>query len=154
MVLFTIIIPFQKESAYLRQTLDHLAEQTLQSFEVALIPDGVLNPEFRLTYAFPVRVAFSGPVSPAIKRYFFCSAKGGIAMETRKIAINEYIKGIAFLDIDEQLTLLEVISAWIKKSIIKKRNKNSIMELEGLGSDIWKGIEAQEYVNKERSSSG
>jgi glycosyltransferase involved in cell wall biosynthesis len=44
MTFFTVIIPFQKESAYLRQTLDHLAEQTLQSFEVALIPDGSLNP--------------------------------------------------------------------------------------------------------------
>jgi predicted nucleic acid-binding protein len=68
-------------------------------------------------------------------------------MEAHKISIDEYIKGIALLDIDEQLTLLEVISARIKKSIIKKRNKNSIMELEGLGADIWKGIEAQEYVN-------
>lgn len=68
MLLFTIIIPFQKESAYLRQTLDHLAEQTLQSFEVALISDGALDSEFRLEYAFPLRVASSGPVSPAIKR--------------------------------------------------------------------------------------
>lgn len=73
-------------------------------------------------------------------------------MEARKISINDYIKGIAFLDIDEQLTLLEVISARIKKSITKRRNKNSIMELEGLGADIWKGVEAQEYVNKERAS--
>ncbi len=78
--------------------------------------------------------------------------KGSIAMEARKISINDYIKGIAFLDIDEQLTLLEVISARIKKSITKRRNKNSIMELEGLGADIWKGVEAQEYVNKERAS--
>ena len=68
MTFFTVIIPFQKESAYLRQTLDHLAEQTLQSFEVALIPDSTLNPDFRLAYAFPVEVVVSGPVSPAIKR--------------------------------------------------------------------------------------
>jgi hypothetical protein len=73
-------------------------------------------------------------------------------MEARKISIDEYIKGISFLDIDEQLTLLEVISARIKKSIMKRRNKNSVMELEGLGADIWKGVEAQEYVNKERYS--
>ena len=73
-------------------------------------------------------------------------------MEAHKISINDYIKGIAFLDVDELLTFLEVISAKIKKSITKRRNKNSIMELEGLGADIWKGVEAQEYVNKERAS--
>ena len=28
----------------------------------------------------------------------------------------------------------------------------SIMELEGLGADIWKGIDAQDYVHKERES--
>ncbi|MDR3212035.1 MAG: hypothetical protein LBU79_08985 [Planctomycetota bacterium] len=30
--------------------------------------------------------------------------------------------------------------------------KRSLMELEGLGRDIWEGIEAQEYVNTERAS--
>ena len=75
-------------------------------------------------------------------------------MKTRKISISysDYVKGIAFLDIDEQLTLLEVISARVKKSIIKRRKKNTIMELEGLGADIWKGIDAQDYVHKERKS--
>ena len=75
-------------------------------------------------------------------------------METRKTSISysDYVKGIAYLDIDEQLTLLEVISARIKKSIIKKRKKNTIMELEGLGADIWKDIDAQDYVHKERAS--
>ena len=75
-------------------------------------------------------------------------------METRKIPISysDYVKGIPFLDIDEQLTLLEVISARVKKSIRKRRNKNTIMELEGLGADIWKGIDAQEFVHRERSS--
>lgn len=66
--LFTVIIPFQKESTYLRQTLDHLVQQTLRSFEVILIPDGSMADDFRLECAFPVRVASSGPVSPAIKR--------------------------------------------------------------------------------------
>ena len=28
----------------------------------------------------------------------------------------------------------------------------SIMELEGLGKEIWEGIDAQEYVNAERDS--
>jgi GT2 family glycosyltransferase len=68
MTFFTIIIPFQKESPYLRQTLEHLAVQTYRSFEVVLIPDGPLDSEFLTDIQFPVRVTSSGPVSPAIKR--------------------------------------------------------------------------------------
>ena len=30
--------------------------------------------------------------------------------------------------------------------------KHSIMELRGLRAEIWKGIDAQEYVNQERAS--
>jgi hypothetical protein len=30
--------------------------------------------------------------------------------------------------------------------------KHSIMELCGLGKEIWEGIDAQEYVNRERAS--
>ncbi len=75
-------------------------------------------------------------------------------METRKapLSYSDYVKGIKFLNIDEQLSLLEIISARLKKSIGKRRIKHSIMELEGLCADIWKGIDAQEYVRKERES--
>jgi len=74
-------------------------------------------------------------------------------METRKTSISysDYVRGIKFLNIDEQLTLLEIISARLKKSIGQKK-KSSIMELEGLGADMWKEIEAQDYVQKERKS--
>jgi len=62
--------------------------------------------------------------------------KGYDKMETRKTSISysDYVRGIKFLNIDEQLTLLEIISARLKKSIGKKR-KNSIMELEELGAN-------------------
>ena len=33
----------------------------------------------------------------------------------------------------------------------ESRPKRSIMELHGLGAEIWKGIDAQEYVNELRS---
>jgi hypothetical protein len=32
--------------------------------------------------------------------------------------------------------------------------RHSILELEGLGAEIWKGIDADEYVAKERDSWG
>ena len=74
-------------------------------------------------------------------------------METRKTSISysDYVRGIKFLNTDEQLTLLELISVGLKKSIGQKK-KNSIMALEGLGADMLKSIDAQDYVQKERES--
>ncbi len=34
----------------------------------------------------------------------------------------------------------------------QQAKKHSIMELEGLGAEIWQGIDAQEYVRQERAS--
>ncbi len=68
------------------------------------------------------------------------------------ISYNDYVKGIDSLDIDEQLALLEIISSKIKNNIRKKRNKQSILNLEGLGAGIWNGIDAQDYIRRERSS--
>jgi hypothetical protein len=52
---------------------------------------------------------------------------------------------------DEQLRLLEELAS-IVRSRITQKPKRSIMELEGLGKEIWQGIDAQEYVNQERDS--
>lgn len=52
---------------------------------------------------------------------------------------------------EERLRLVEVISASLRNTL-KKRKKHSIMELEGLGAEIWRGIDAQEYVRRERDS--
>ena len=65
---------------------------------------------------------------------------------------DEYVKKIQTLTPEEQLSLEEVISASLKKILGGKKVKHSIMELEGLGADIWKGVDAQEYVAKERNS--
>lgn len=71
--------------------------------------------------------------------------------QQRKVfTYNDYVKGIKGLKPEEQLTLVEIISAQLKKTLAWK--KHSIMELEGLGAEIWKGIDAQEYVNRERES--
>ncbi len=79
--------------------------------------------------------------------------KGCNKMETRKTSIgySDYVKGIRFLNVEEQLTLLEIISARLKETIGQKK-KSSIMQLEGLGADMWEGIDAHDYVQKERES--
>jgi len=52
---------------------------------------------------------------------------------------------------DEQLRLLEELSNIVRRRIFPKP-QHSIMELEGLGKEIWQGVDAQEYVDQERAS--
>ncbi len=52
---------------------------------------------------------------------------------------------------DEQLRLLEEVASLVRRRVLPKP-KRSILELEGLGKEIWQGMDAQEYVNQERSS--
>jgi hypothetical protein len=52
---------------------------------------------------------------------------------------------------DEQLRLLEEIALIVGRQVLPKP-KRSIMELEGLGKEIWQGVDAQDYVDRERAS--
>ena len=75
-------------------------------------------------------------------------------MTARKstLRFQDYVKGIERLKPDEQLNLIEIISARLKTNFKRKKVKHSIMELEGLGAHVWKGVDAQQYVSKERKS--
>lgn len=68
------------------------------------------------------------------------------------ISYDDYVRGIPLLSMDEQLKLIKVLSSALQKSTGKKKTKDSIMALEGLGAEVWKGIDAQEYVRNERES--
>lgn len=52
---------------------------------------------------------------------------------------------------DEQERLIRELTDNAGKGTPAKP-KHSIMELCGLGAEIWEGIDAQEYVNNERAS--
>ena len=51
----------------------------------------------------------------------------------------------------DQLRLLEELAALIRHQVTA-RKRRSILELEGLGKEIWCGMDAQEYVDRERAS--
>lgn len=65
---------------------------------------------------------------------------------------DDYVRGIEHLRPDEQSGLIEIMSARLKKNLKRKKGKHSIMELEGLGAHIWKDVDGQQYVIKERGS--
>ncbi len=52
---------------------------------------------------------------------------------------------------DEQLRLVSELLADMRHRVIPKP-QHSITELRGLGKEIWNGIDAQEYVDRERAS--
>lgn len=65
----------------------------------------------------------------------------------------EVLDKVQRLTPDEQLRLLEDLAA-----IIRGRIKNtaepvhSLLELEGLGEEVWEGIDPQKYIEEERRS--
>lgn len=61
----------------------------------------------------------------------------------------EIRRQIENLTIDEQLRLMEELSTIVRHRT-QPKPKRSIMELEGLGKEIWQDVDAQEYVNRER----
>ncbi len=56
------------------------------------------------------------------------------------------------LDPEDQLQLIEELAVILRNKMARK--KHSVLELQGLGKEIWKGVDAQEYVNRERGTWG
>lgn len=56
-----------------------------------------------------------------------------------------------WLSHEEQLRLIRELEARTATEL-SPEPEHSIMELCGLGKEIWEGIDAQEYVNNERAS--
>lgn len=60
-------------------------------------------------------------------------------------------KEISLLTDNEKITLLSKLMLEISTNI-KKEHRGNIYDLKGVGKDIREGIDAQEYVKKERES--
>lgn len=66
-------------------------------------------------------------------------------------AYHDVLDQVQNLPLEDQQRLLEELEA-IVRSRMSAKPKHSILELRGLGKEIWEGIDAQEYVNQERAS--
>lgn len=64
---------------------------------------------------------------------------------------DQVLKMTERLDLPEQLQLLEMLSKMVRNRVVGSET-HSVMELEGLGAEIWQEIEAQAYVDQERDS--
>jgi hypothetical protein len=62
-----------------------------------------------------------------------------------------YQRYIQFISITEQLRLIALISQQLANhSASTSKKSRSLLELEGLGAELWEGIEAQEYIDQLR----
>lgn len=59
-------------------------------------------------------------------------------------------KEVEMLTLEEQLNLLERLVHKIRKVDFSNKKKLDWKELYGLGKNLWKGEDAQEYVNRLR----
>ncbi len=64
---------------------------------------------------------------------------------------DQVVKMTKRLNLPEQLQLLETLSRMVRAQVTETK-PHSIMELEGLGAEIWQGVDAQAYVDQERAS--
>jgi hypothetical protein len=68
-----------------------------------------------------------------------------------KPTYDQVLKSVKQLELRSQRRLLTTLKVLVETRV---RKKHSIMELRGLGKEIWKGIDAQDYVDRERDSWG
>ncbi len=72
-------------------------------------------------------------------------------MINEKPTVSQVLQNVRALGLQEQLDLLGQIAALVRTSL-PATSPHSILELEGLGARIWRGISAQAYVNQERAA--
>ena len=63
----------------------------------------------------------------------------------------EILTRIQKLTPSDQLRLLEQLAVLVRRQIAVQPRR-SILELKGLGKEIWKDIDIQEYIDQERAS--
>lgn len=61
------------------------------------------------------------------------------------------LRDVESLDRSEQFQLISELAERLRAQTVPER-RTSILELPGLGKEIWKGLDAQEYVDRERAS--
>jgi hypothetical protein len=64
---------------------------------------------------------------------------------------DQVLKMINRLNLSEQVQLLATLSRMVRDHLTEAKS-HSVMELEGLGAEIWRDFDAQAYIDQERTS--
>ena len=66
-------------------------------------------------------------------------------------AYREALSRVLLLTPDEQLQLLADVAVMLRQQVTAEP-QHSIMELEGLGKEIWQDVDVEKYIDEERNS--
>jgi hypothetical protein len=67
------------------------------------------------------------------------------------MTLQEMIREARTLSVEERKQLIKALVDIVNEPSAKEPKKRNLLELAGLGAEIWEGIDAQEYVNQLRS---
>ena len=84
------------------------------------------------------------------------NASGGGAMQvsnrvSQTTAYYEALRAIRELNPEDWLDILVDVSNMLRAAS-SRRSRHSVMELEGLGAELWQQIDIDEYIEAERAS--
>ncbi len=65
--------------------------------------------------------------------------------------IDELLAQGRLLSVEDEARLVEGLMADLRQRL-EGQQYHSIMELKGLGKDLWQGIDVEKYIEEERSS--
>ena len=75
-----------------------------------------------------------------------------MAAHKTRLTYNDVVATLPNLAPDEQLNLLEVLSSVLKKAMQPRVKRHTLLELEGLGAEVWSKIDVGDYIRQERDS--
>jgi hypothetical protein len=56
------------------------------------------------------------------------------------------------LEIPDQLRLMQALLSGVRSEVGRETPQHSILELKGVGREIWQGIDVERYIQEERAS--
>ena len=68
----------------------------------------------------------------------------------RTITIKEILNQISKLDDDKKIQVMERIVQMLKKEEKPQNSKTQLNNLKGVGADIWRDVDIDKYVERER----
>jgi len=75
-----------------------------------------------------------------------------MATQKSRVTYEDVVATLPTLKTEEQLNLLEVLSLVLKKSVVQKEREHRLIELEGLGDEVWSRVDVEKYISRERDS--
>jgi len=75
-----------------------------------------------------------------------------MAAHKTRLTYDDVVATLPTLAPDEQLNLLEALSSVLKKAMQPEVKRHTLLELEGLGAEMWSKVNVEDYVRQERDS--